>query len=280
MFSDVLLTVDYDRTLTGPDGIVPERNLQAIAYFMENGGTFTINTGRSTASMGRLLQDIPVNAPFLLYNGSAAWDKGELSQVYAIDLDLWTVMEDVHRRFPGVNLEIQAADKHYLVWPTEHYAAYYQTLGWDHAVAEPGSDLGPFLKFACIGPVEGAGTPAMFAPDRGDLKELDRAEAYIRETYAEKVEVVRSGTRIVDIGAKGVSKHRAARALQKALGKKILVCVGDAKNDIAMLSGADYAYCPADSALAGMYETVCPCGEGAVADVIYHKIPGFFENKP
>ena len=65
----------------------------------------------------------------------------------------------------------------------------------------------------------------------------------------------------------------AARTLQKQLGKSILVCVGDAHNDIPMLDGADYAYCPADGAVADRYETVCSCAEGAVADVIYRKLP-------
>ena len=37
-FSDVLLTVDYDRTLTAPDSTVPERNLEAIRFFIDNGG--------------------------------------------------------------------------------------------------------------------------------------------------------------------------------------------------------------------------------------------------
>ena len=47
LFSDVLLTVDYDRTLTAPDSSIPQRNIEAIRYFMENGGVFTVNTGRS-----------------------------------------------------------------------------------------------------------------------------------------------------------------------------------------------------------------------------------------
>ena len=69
IFSDVLLTVDYDRTLTAPDSSIPERNLEAIRYFMENGGAFTVNTGRSVP-MTRAFRDIvPVNAPLLLYNG-------------------------------------------------------------------------------------------------------------------------------------------------------------------------------------------------------------------
>ena len=47
-----------------------------------------------------------------------------------------------------------------------------------------------------------------------------------------------------------------------------------------MLYEADYAYCPADSILAGQYETVCSCAEGAVADVIYKKIPAILNIHP
>ena len=35
IFSDVLLTADYDRTLTAPDSTIPERNIEAIRYFIE-----------------------------------------------------------------------------------------------------------------------------------------------------------------------------------------------------------------------------------------------------
>ena len=51
-FSKVLLTVDYDRTLTGPDAKVPQRNIDAIRWFMDHGGTFTVNTGRSINTFG------------------------------------------------------------------------------------------------------------------------------------------------------------------------------------------------------------------------------------
>ena len=54
LFSQVLLTADYDRTLTAPDSTSPPRNLEAIRYFMENGGAFTVNTGRSLP-MARVL---------------------------------------------------------------------------------------------------------------------------------------------------------------------------------------------------------------------------------
>ena len=54
MFKDILLTVDFDRTLTGPDSKIPPRNIEAIEYFMANGGSFTINTGRSTATFWKI----------------------------------------------------------------------------------------------------------------------------------------------------------------------------------------------------------------------------------
>ena len=88
------------------------------------------------------------------------------------------------------------------------------------------------------------------------------------------MDTFRACARILDLHAKGCSKLNSARALQARLGRKILVCVGDAENDATMLDGADYAYCPSDGVVADRYENVCPCGEGAVADVIYYKIPG------
>ena len=66
---------------------------------------------------------------------------------------------------------------------------------------------------------------------------------------------------------------KEARDLQKKLGRKILVCVGDADNDLPMLEGADYAFCPSDGTVADRFPNVCPCNDGAVADVIYEKIP-------
>ena len=87
------------------------------------------------------------------------------------------------------------------------------------------------------------------------------------------MEVYRAAPRIIDVHAKGVSKIAAARQLQQELGKKILVCAGDAENDIPMLEGADYAFCPADGVVANRFPTVCNCTDGAVADVIYKKIP-------
>lgn len=273
MFSDVLLTVDFDRTLTGPDSVIPERNLQAIRWFMENGGVFTMNTGRSTNTFRNYLNVIPVNAPFLLYNGSAAYEKGELIDLKPIDLDLWTTIHQVQKLFPELNLEIQGVKNHYLVDATPEFERFYDGVDWLHELATPDKDMGPFLKFSLFGKTTEATMAHMFTGTEEELAMMDRAEETLRMMYGDKVEVFRAAPRIIDVHAKGVSKLRAARDLQEKLGRKILVCVGDAENDLTMLEGADYAFCPSDGVVADRFPNVCPCGEGAVADVIYKKIP-------
>ena len=280
IFKDVLLTVDFDRTLTGPDGNIPQRNLDAIDYFMKNGGSFTVNTGRSTSTFWKYLDTLPVNAPFLLYNGSAAYKDGQLSQCVEIDLDVWQTLEQVHKLFPDMNLEIQGVKSHYLIDPQPGMVALYENLQWRYKMAQWGEDTGPFLKFSLFGTPDAPVVGDLFVGSAEELARFDEAEQTLRQLYGEKVEVFRAAPRIIDVHAKGVSKIRAARDLQKTLGRSILVCVGDAENDLTMLDGADYAFCPSDGVVAHRYPNVCPCGEGAVADVIYKKIPEILGLQP
>lgn len=273
LFEDILLTVDFDRTLTAPDGKIPARNIQAIEYFMAQGGTFTMNTGRSVATFWQYLDTIPHNAPFLMYNGSAAYEKGTLSLLKPIDLDVWQVLKTVHRLFPEMNLEVQGLKEHYLVDPQPEMVALYRNLQWRYTFAQEGQDMGPFIKFSLFGAPHKPEVSTFFEITPEETRRFQEAEETLRALYPGKVEVFRAAPRIIDVHARGVSKIAAARSLQAQLGKKILVCVGDAENDISMLDGADYAFCPADGVVADRYETVCNCADGAVADVIYKKIP-------
>ena len=280
MFSDILLTVDFDRTLTGPDSKIPQRNLDAIAYFTQNGGSFTVNTGRSTASFGKHLPNLPINAPVLMYNGSARWQKGKLEELKVLDLPQWETIRILREEFPNMNLEIQGVNYHYLIDPQPEYVRFYDALKWKYQIPQWGQDLGPFLKFALAGAPRKGSVATLFESTEEELAAFDAAQARILELWGDKVVVYRAAPRIIDVHAKGVSKIAAARQLQQELGKKILVCVGDAENDIPMLDGADYAYCPADGVVADRYETVCDRANGAVADVIYEKIPKILNIQP
>ena len=281
LFSDVLLTVDYDRTLTAPDSSIPERNIEAIRYFMENGGAFTINTGRSVP-MTRVFRDVvPVNAPLLLYNGSAAYDLGrkQLTFCHAIDLDLWETVHKCEELFPDLTVEVQGLDAHYRFSDNPLWDAFSDHQQCARGFAQPGDDLGPFLKFTLYGEFRDVTVADMFNGSAEERRRMDEVEQQLRREFGDKCEVFRAATRIIDVHAKGVSKARSARELQAQLGRKILVCIGDANNDLPMMFDADYAFAPADGIIADKFETVCPCAEGAVADVIYKKIPEFLRKQ-
>lgn len=280
MYSDVLLTVDYDRTLTAPDSTIPQRNIEAIRYFMENGGAFTVNTGRSLNTFRSKIDLVPTNAPLLLYNGSAAYHRGAFVYAHTIDLPMWQVLDRVAAEFPDMNLDVQGLDTHYLINEKPEYIAFYKSMGWDYKTARSGDDLGPFVKFALFGTPRRGRIASMYDVTDKELRDFDRAEARILELWGDKVVTFRAAPRIIDVHRKGVSKINAARDLQHRLGKRVLVCVGDAHNDISMLDGADYAFCPADGVVADRYPNVCNCADGAVADVIYEKIPEILANLP
>lgn len=280
-FSDILLTVDYDRTLTAPDSSIPERNIQAIRHFIDQGGTFTVNTGRSVPMTRCFREIVPVNAPLLLFNGSAWYDvkSGQLQNCHLIDLDPVQLIYEIQSKFPGLTVEVSSRDHHYIFRKNTMWERYIDNNGGSWAYATP-DQTGPFLKFSIFGDFVDPTVASMYEFTDRERVLFDEATAYLDEHYSAQLDHFRACPRILDVHAKGVSKLRSARELQAHLGKKLLICAGDAHNDLTMLQGADYAYCPADGVIADRFENVCACAEGAVADVIYKKIPALLENNP
>lgn len=279
-FSDVLLTVDYDRTLTAPDSTIPRRNLDAIREFIAQGGAFTVNTGRSVPMTKAFRDIVPVNAPLLLYNGSAAYDTrtNTLDFCHEIPLDLWETIKTSRSLVPDLTVEVQGLDAHY-TWPENPaWAAFCRRQQCACKFAAPGENLGTFLKFSFYGRFKDDTVATLFEGTPEELRRMDEAEVLIRQTFGTHCEVFRAGARIIDVHAKGVSKARSARELQQRLGRKILVCIGDANNDLSMMQDADFAFAPADAHIASRFPNVCNCADGAVADVIYEKIPEILKN--
>lgn len=281
MFSDILLTVDYDRTLTAPDSSVPARNIEAIEYFIAGGGAFTINTGRSLPMARSFVGKVPVSAPLLLYNGSGAYDlqSGRFTQTFPLELDPDIFVGELRQLFPDLLVEIQAVGAHYLTQPNRDWEIFSEKGGCTWGYSAPSQIPGPFLKVSLYGDCSGHSVASMYQATDVELRRMREAIDTVQRLYGDRVEVFWPCAKIVDIHAKGVSKCRAARTLQQAMGKKYLICVGDGENDVTMLEGADYAFCPADGVVADRFHNVCECAKGAVADVIFEKIPGILKNK-
>ena len=282
LFSDILLTVDFDRTLTTTDSSIPQRNLDAIAYFMENGGAFTVNTGRSLPMTNWFRDRVTANAPLLLYNGSAAYDMatGEWSQCKELVVDPETIINDLQSRFPDLTVELQGTYAHHIFRKDAGWEDYCANNRCPWEYADPANIPLPFLKLALYGEFRENTVASMYEATEAELALFDEATAYIERVYGDQIDIFRACARIADLHAKGCSKLASARELQKRLGRKILICVGDGDNDLSMMEGADYAYCPGDAIIKDKFENVCNCADGAVADVILKKIPEILGIRP
>ncbi len=275
MFSDILITSDFDHTLTARDSSVPKRNIEAIEYFMAHGGAFTVNTGRSLPMSRIVLDQVPVNAPVIMYNGGLIFDTEASKALYCaeLDLDMGATMRQLEAMFPELVTENEGLEAHYLFKENPLWKDFCANTRCQARQAGFDDDLGPFLKFCVYGPLKDNTVSGLYQGSAEERACFDRVEAAIRQRWGHCAEVFRAAPRIVDVQAKGVSKLKAARRLQGMLGRKILVCIGDAANDLPMLEGADYSFCPMDGSVADRFPNVCPCGEGAVADVIFEKLP-------
>lgn len=271
-FSHVLMTADFDRTLTDTNGLVPQANVDAILRFIRQGGAFTINTGRSLPMLQSRLPEVPVNAPLLLYNGAMAYDASRKEILFAdlLGLEPTQILPALRRQFPQLLVEVQGLEAHYIFQP----APQWHSFGVENH--RPGFEISydavpdPFLKIAIFGSFEDNTVAQFYRTDPEQEAVFVQAQQWIQDHYGHILHVDRGAPRILDVQRKGATKGRAARRLAQMLGRTHLVCVGDGTNDLTMLLEGDESYIPtdADSSLLGRFPALCPCGEGIVAAAV------------
>ena len=74
IFDGYLLVSDMDGTLLNKKGKLSEENKRAIEYFVDNGGHFTLATGRMMPSIKRHINKMKVTLPVIMYNGTKVYD--------------------------------------------------------------------------------------------------------------------------------------------------------------------------------------------------------------
>ncbi len=271
-FSDILLLADFDRTLTDANSRIPVRNVEAIRAFTEAGGAFTVATGRSIPMFRARAAEIPCNVPLILYNGAGAYDyrterlEDPVPMAEGKDLIAWLAKE-----YPTLNLEIQGVQRHFLLGGNPLRDDFYRVnrTAFVHAAQDSLPDR--ILKVSLLGSFRDLSVRQFFTDEKPEeIALFDELMVRLRAEWP-GVSAERSAQRILDIQDRSATKGAAARRLARRLGRSLLVCAGDARNDLTMLREADLAFAPADCEAAvreAGIPLVCPCGEGSVADVI------------
>ncbi|MBQ6052068.1 MAG: HAD-IIB family hydrolase [Clostridia bacterium] len=74
IFDGILLAVDMDGTLTDSEGKISEKNAEAIRYFQQNGGLFTVASGRPPRHFDSFIDIFVPNTYIISLNGSMIFD--------------------------------------------------------------------------------------------------------------------------------------------------------------------------------------------------------------
>ena len=270
-FDGVLLCSDIDGTLLTKEGF-PEENIKAIKYFQENGGRFTLCTGRLFDFLDKYSHLVLPNAPFIAMNGTMIVDKttGETLYSCPIELDPGKETEATLRALPY----LKAA----YVFPEGHSRMVKLTDEGDFDVAVPaGNDEKITVKAKNADDLN-----SIFGyPDKSKIYKIvftvatelsDKAKAEITERFR-GFTVFRSWINGIEVQSPLADKGKGARMLAKLLGDvKLLVCAGDFENDIAMIEAADIGYAVANAhppvKEAADRVTKRTCSEGAIAEII------------
>ena len=235
-FDGVLLASDFDDTFCPASLVVPQANLDAVAYFQSQGGRFTIATGRARRTFAPQLHQAPVNAPVILSNGAQLYDfqRDELLLETCIPPTIVADLEELIRLHPQLSVEVYHGDEVY-IWNPNPWTWYH-------------------IKRAKLDPVE---CPVAQMPQpwskailQNDYEILFPAQTDILERWPDRYEAIFSCFHMLELTAKGCTKGGMVLELAKRLGisRENLYCVGDNQNDLPMLEVSAIPFAPANCA--------------------------------
>ncbi len=229
-FEGYLLVTDIDGTLLNDKGKISKANKEAIAYFMSEGGRFTIATGRMTPSAKNIVYPLKINFPAILYNGCKIYDYNKDQTLYQ------TFLEEERKQIVKILKEEQAylgiefyIDENVYIYKACKYSYRFSRQGYDVIrQIKPEVWERKWTKILLI----------------GEEQEMDYLESIFYETYDTGL-VIRSGARYLEIVPQYSTKGAALNYLTNlyAIDKSKVIAVGDNMNDIDLLENAAYGFC-------------------------------------
>lgn len=259
IFDGLLLVSDFDGTLSIEGGIVPPRNLEALGRFTRGGGLFTVATGRVHNTFAAHAASLPLNAPAILGNGSILYDFSTDTYLrrYLLAPTAPDDLAALAAVFPTVGMELYHGDDIYAFRPNDAVRSHTRLVHMTYTECTLDSAPLPWAK-------------ALLEDDR---EVLLRAAEWMKSHCGDRYEIVFSSGHLLEVIPKGCTKGSMTRTLAGLLSvaPENVYCIGDNQNDIPLLEVSAVPYAPSDctdEVRAFGAKLLCPCREGAVADLI------------
>ena len=117
-YSGIALFADLDGTLLDDKRQLSDENLAAVRYFVENGGSFAVATGRMERSTLINFPELTVNTPSIFYNGALVYDINRRGKNYTrfICLKAWNLFSSIYLTASHpCGLEVNAKGEAYVI---------------------------------------------------------------------------------------------------------------------------------------------------------------------
>ena len=228
-FKNVLIASDFDGTLKNDEGIITPDVIEKTQYFIENGGYFTVCTGRIFQGF-HLYSPEYINAPVLLGNGAMAYDYEKNKVIFndAIGEEGLPAIKDVLKEFPDISIEFYNFEKVCAINLNSHSEQHFTSQG---------------IIFDTINTPEEAPLPwtKVMIAAHGCSQEVQS----ILEKHPE-INYLKTSGNYVEILKKDVDKGTGLLKLAKAIGcePKDTYAAGDGYNDVEMLIASNGGFVP------------------------------------
>lgn len=263
-FQGKLLVSDMDRSLLDDNKEIPARNLEALRYFVEEGGYFTVATGRTPTSIARYLDILPITAPVICNNGSGLYDFSRQRYSWHLSLDqtaVQTVVDDVIQRFPQIGVEVYDLERICIPVRNQHTDRHMEleSMGFTEGTYKIPPYTWLKVVFTQHHPV--------LERLRAHVEAMDYAGTFptIRFVYSEPQYFELLG---ID-GNKGTGLMMLAKQL--GVDPSETYALGDNYNDMELIQQAGHSFTVANAVpelRAISHHTVCDNNAGGLADVI------------
>ena len=263
LYSKWLLISDIDGTLNTKSFKLPENNKIAIKEFVNNGGNFTLCSGRNLQSLSIHYNKLGISTPAIFLNGAGIYDFKNNEMIYqnSISSEGEKIILDVLKKHKLAQLTVFTADKILLATRKCIYGRIISKMDkLDCELYKKISDL-----------PRGVWGKVSFFGTKGLINKLK--DVFSNDDNSKLFECFKTSPYTLEVVRKGVNKGAAVLKLAELLNieKSNTAAIGDYYNDVEMLKRVAHPVCcgqaPDDIKEISEY-VACHCNDGAVADFI------------
>ena len=263
LYSKWLLISDIDGTLNTKSFKLPENNKMAINEIVNNGGNFTLCSGRNLQSLSIHYNKLGISTPAIFLNGAGIYDFKNNEMIYQnfISSEGEKIILDVLKKHKLAQLTVFTADKILIATRKCIYGRIISKMDkLDCELYKKISDL-----------PRGVWGKVSFFGTKGLINKLK--DVFSNDDNSKLFECFKTSPFTLEVVSKGVNKGAAVLKLAELLNieKSNTAAIGDYYNDVEMLKRVAHPVCcgqaPDDIKKISEY-VACHCNDGAVADFI------------